>query len=208
MGDIYAQPGDDGHAYWAFDAVTAFAGMFESGWSVLDVGCGTGFAADVWEKIGLEWTGVTLGDDANAAIIDGRDVRHEDFSFLRIDDKSYDVIFARHVLEHSPFPLLTLMEWYRVARKYLLLVAPTPEHWGYRGRNHYSVMEEDQIKWLCERAGWQFLDMFVMTNHDDSYLATMDQNGVGNALRVNPPLNVEYRMLFKRSNPVPIPENE
>ena len=68
------------------------------------------------------------------------------------------IIFSRHYLEHSPFPLLTLMEWHRVSKKYLCLVLPNPEYFTYVGRNHYAVMgDKTQIRWLLRRAGWKII---------------------------------------------------
>ena len=63
--------------------------------------------------------------------------------------------FPRHSLEHSPMPLLTLMEWHRVARQYLMLIVPNPDYYTYIGKNHYAVMDKQQLSWLLRRAGWR-----------------------------------------------------
>ncbi len=55
-------------------------------------------------------------------------------------------------------PLLALMEWHRKCNKYLGLILPNPEYWGWGGRNHYSVMNELQAKFLIDRAGFDVLD--------------------------------------------------
>lgn len=200
--DIYGQPPDDGHKKWARRAIAEFGHYFDECETVLDVGCGSGFSEPFWQALGLRWTGVTLGHDANAAKVSGRDIRLQDMSFLDLPDEAVDIVFARHVLEHSPFPLLTLMEWRRVAKKFLLLVAPAPEHWGYRGRNHYAVLEKDQLLWLCLRAGWKLAGASTMLNHNPEYLDTMpDKAGRANALAVHPPLEVEYRLLFAAGQP-------
>lgn len=196
--DIYAQPPDEGHSRWAKTAITDFSAYFKRGMTVLDVGCGSGFCAPYWQELGLVWTGVTLGSDANAAQLHGLDIRHGDMSFLPFDDATFDVVFARHVLEHSPMPLLTLMEWHRVSRRYLMLVAPAPDHWGYAATNHYAVMLPDQLEWLANRAGWNQAIQSVMTNHSADYLDAMSERGREEALRIRPPLDVEYRYLFRR----------
>ena len=83
-----------------------------------------------------------------------RDEPEMDFNFLEHPDKSFDLIFSRHSLEHSPFPLLSLMEWHRVARNWLILVLPTPRSFPLGGRNHYGIMSASQARFLLERAGW------------------------------------------------------
>ena len=63
-------------------------------------------------------------------------------------------MFARHALEHSPFPILSLMEWHRVSKQHLVIVNPNPDYWGWAGRNHYAVANLTQLKFYLERAGW------------------------------------------------------
>ena len=46
-------------------------------------------------------------------------LKNADYNFLEYPDNSFDLVFSRHSLEHSPFPVLTLMEWYRVARDFM-----------------------------------------------------------------------------------------
>jgi SAM-dependent methyltransferase len=199
--DIYEQPSDEGHSNWARKAIGQFGHMFEGCQNVLDVGCGTGFCEPFWTALGIGWTGVTLGHDANAAKLLGKHVLERDMTFLGVQAGSYDIVFARHVLEHSPFPLLTMMEWRRVARKYLLLIAPAPEHWGHRGRNHYSMLEKDHLLWLAARAGWRLCGAETMTNHSPEYLDSMTKIMRHEALRIRPALEVEWRLLFEIGDP-------
>lgn len=202
LDDIYDQPADGGHDRWARRAIQTFGEYVDQCESVLDVGCGSGFCEPMFANRGLTWTGVTLGKDADKAKALGRPIHKLDMTFLNYPDETYDLVFARHVLEHSPFPLITLMEWRRVAKKYLLLIAPAPEHWGYRGRNHYAVMNQDQIVWLCERAGWSEVASTVMSNHSPEYLNTLpDETERDNARRIRPALPVEYRYLFEVAEP-------
>jgi ubiquinone/menaquinone biosynthesis C-methylase UbiE len=80
-----------------------------------------------------------------------------DFTFLEYPDNYVDLIFARHSLEHSPMPLITLMEWARVSQNWLGIVLPAPEWYTYRGLNHYSVMNMEQIHNLLDVAGWNVM---------------------------------------------------
>lgn len=157
LGDIYEQPDDPGHIAMATEIITKWLPLATSVKTVLDVGCGTGFLQETFESFDREYTGITLGEDFLVAKGLGRNVYNMDFNFLEFPDNSFDLIFSRHSLEHSPFPLLTLMEWYRVSRDFLFLVLPTPSAYGWGGQNHYSVMELEQAKFLLNRAGWKHI---------------------------------------------------
>lgn len=152
--DVYPQPPDPLHTAWGIDVVERWSNRRDIN-TVLDVGCGQGFLKPVFEKMGKKWIGVTIGKDYEVCHKAGFPVHNVDISFLPWRADSFDLIFARHVLEHSPFPIITLMEWFRVATKCLILVVPTPEYVGYKDRNHYSVAPKAQvISWL-DRAGWK-----------------------------------------------------
>jgi SAM-dependent methyltransferase len=43
---------------------------------------------------------------------------------LPFDESSYDFVFSSHVIEHFPDPLKALYEWVRVARRYVVVIAP------------------------------------------------------------------------------------
>lgn len=155
--DIYPQPEDEVHAGWAADVINSWMPLVPLAQTVLDVGCGQAFVQPLFEQFEKKYTGVTIGGDAAIAKEMGRNVLEMDYNFLDFPDDSFDLIFSRHSLEHSPFPLLTLMEWHRVAKSRLILVLPNPEYWGWAGRNHYSVMHKDQAKFLLQRAGFSVL---------------------------------------------------
>jgi len=153
--DIYPQPPDPGHTRWAAEVINNWVTKLAPCKSVLDVGCGEAFCQPIFENLRIEYTGVNLGIDFVNAKMQGRNVYQQDFSFLEFPDNSFDLIFARHALEHSPMPVVTLMEWYRVSKQWLCLVMPTPRGWGWVGRNHYSVLSLSQNRFLLERAGWK-----------------------------------------------------
>lgn len=152
--DIYPQPEDHGHSGLALKVIDHWCSRMTTCHSVLDVGAGTGFCQPFFERWGIGYYGVALGEDVVTAQALGRAVKKMDFSFLEFPDNSFDLIFARHSLEHSPMPLITLMEWARVSRNWLGIVLPHPEWYGFKGQNHYSVMTEEQAKNTLETAGW------------------------------------------------------
>jgi SAM-dependent methyltransferase len=43
---------------------------------------------------------------------------------LPFDDDAYDFVFSSHVIEHFPDPIRALFEWVRVARRYVVVIAP------------------------------------------------------------------------------------
>lgn len=155
--DIYLQPEDTGHTTLAQKVIDHWMSMMTTCHSVLDVGCGTGFCQPMFERWGKTYEGVCLGDDYIDANNHGRNVKNMDFSFLDYPDESFDFIFSRHSFEHSPMPILTLMEWNRVSKAWLGLVVPAPEWYTYRGRNHYSVMNQEQLRMILIASGWNVL---------------------------------------------------
>jgi ubiquinone/menaquinone biosynthesis C-methylase UbiE len=152
--DVYPQPADEKHTLWAIESILEFVRNSKDVGSVIDLGCGEAFCQQPFENYGIEYTGVCLGEDYEVAMKNGKNVLSCDFSFLPFEDQSYDMLYSRHSLEHSPMPLLTLMEWYRVSRKYVALVLPSPQHWGYKGKNHYFVLNKEQWENLFDVAGF------------------------------------------------------
>ena len=111
----------------------------------------SGAAAEVAERV----EGITLGSDVDICKAKGLEVKLADMSFLPYPDGEFDLIFARHTLEHSPAPLLSLMEWRRVSKQWLLLVLPNPKHYKYGGKNHYYVFIKEQVENILDHAGWR-----------------------------------------------------
>jgi SAM-dependent methyltransferase len=49
---------------------------------------------------------------------------------------------------------LSLMAGWRVSKQWLMLIMPDPKHYGYIGKNHYYVLNRQQIDNLLNVAGW------------------------------------------------------
>jgi len=195
--DIYPQPEDAGHTAWAEDAINWGLDRPHNIKSILDVGCGTGFCSDIFTDMGFMYSGITASnEDYQEAKRLERNVTLGDMTYLTWPDESFDLIFARHILEHSPFPIITLMEWWRVSKKYLFLVAPIPDFWQYIGKNHYSMAELTQLTWWLNRAGWQLVAIDTFTTASELYQ------------KYNPPCwgpmeikDVEYRSVWTKVEP-------
>ena len=151
--DVYAQPPDPLHTSWTEQVMDEWIKNLMDVHSVLDVGCGQAFAQPMFEKLGMQYTGVTLGEDYSEAKKLGRNVINCDYSFLPYEDGSFDLVFARHSLEYSPSPIPTLMEWRRVSKAFVCVVAPAPAHWGWTGANHYSLANKEQLQFWITQAG-------------------------------------------------------
>lgn len=155
--DVYAQPSDEGHLQMATDVFNKWVrdlGVL----NLLDIGCGAdAFLQPLVYSAKILYGGISLGNDVVTAQNFEKRILDMDMSFLTYNDDVFDLVWARHVLEHSPMPLLTLMEWHRVSNHYLCLIMPNPAHFTFVGRNHYSVMDVQQAAWLLRRAGWEIV---------------------------------------------------
>lgn len=150
--DIYEQAEDVGHTEMAKDIINKWMPLLPDVKTVVDMGCGTAFCSKFFFEYNVGYSGIDKLDYPTLYVTTG------DFTFSNIHDEVFDLVFSRHSLEHSPFPLITLMEWHRIAKKYLMLVVPNPSYYTYVGRNHYSVLNIRQCRWLLRRAGWQIIE--------------------------------------------------
>lgn len=132
---------------------------------ILDMGCGPGYFLDEMTERGYtNLEGVTLSlEDIKMCEEKGHTVKQYDISFLPQSegyyDESIDFIFLRHALEHSPYPIFTLMEYNRVLKQgskmYIELPAPDCERRHEYNSNHYSILGANQWAALLTRTGFK-----------------------------------------------------
>jgi SAM-dependent methyltransferase len=137
--------------------------------TILDVGCGPGYFLDEMKHRGYtNLVGVGLSPGDNKICEDkGHIVKKFDISFLPqqdgYHDESVDFIFSRHSLEHSPYPIFTLMEYNRVLKQhgkmYIEVPAPDCERQHEYNLNHYSILGHNQLAALLTRTGFN-IDKF------------------------------------------------
>jgi SAM-dependent methyltransferase len=98
---------------------------------------------------------------------------------LPFADNSYDFVFSSHVIEHFPDPIKALQEWVRVARRYVVVIAPhrdrtfdadrplTPmddllkrHRDGFTSAEdrHWSVWTCESFIEMCKRVGLPIID--------------------------------------------------
>lgn len=130
---------------------------------ILDVGCGKGLAIKKLEELGYNAVGITLSEeDYNDCKKSGYECHLMDQTFMDFKSKSFDILWCRHVLEHSPFPYLTLLEYNRVIKMNGLIYLEMPSPGEYRKLeyiiNHYSVMGKDMWEALFSRSGFKTIN--------------------------------------------------
>jgi SAM-dependent methyltransferase len=128
------------------------------GAAVLDVGCGQGVALDRFRSFGFNATGINLDNEDIVACRDkGHNVLQMDQSFLDFPDESFDLVWARHVIEHSIFPYYTLAGFARVLKPggivYLEVPGAETTNQHELNPNHYSILSHTMWLSLMERAG-------------------------------------------------------
>jgi len=135
IGFAKPQPQDPNHTRLARDVIEKWCPDLDCR-TVLDVGCGSGFCKPIFEVLGYEWTGTAIGKDFENASAAGLNVvcmdMHEAFG-------DFGLVFARHVLEHSPFPVVALDAWRKMAR-YCIVVVPRLEKGAYSESTHLSIL--------------------------------------------------------------------
>jgi len=142
---------------------------------ILDLGCGIGYFLDIMKEKGYtNLVGVTLSPaDIKECESKGHTIKKYDLSFLPQKDgyydESVDFIFLRHALEHSPYPIFSLMEYNRVLKQfgkiYIEVPAPECERKHEYNLNHYSIFGESQLAALLERTGFS-IDKFEYLEFD------------------------------------------
>lgn len=143
--------------------------------AILDLGCGPGYFLDEMKERGYtNVRGITLSEqDIKTCKDKGHRVEQYDISFLPqhkgYEDESIDFIFLRHALEHSPYPLFTLMEYNRLLKQhgkiYIEIPSPDCERQHEFNLNHYSVLGEKQLMALLGRTGFS-IDYFNLLQFD------------------------------------------
>jgi ubiquinone/menaquinone biosynthesis C-methylase UbiE len=132
--------------------------------SILDIGCGQGYGMLKFKELGCtSIQGITLSpEDVKASQDRGFVCTQQDMSFTDFDKESFDFLFVRHALEHSPYPLLTLKEFYRITKAgggaYIEMPSPKCDRPLETYDNHYSIMGPRQWVELMKRAGFEIAD--------------------------------------------------
>ena len=151
---------------------------------ILDLGCGPGYFLD--EMKSREYTnvvGVTLSPgDIALCESKGHVIKKYDLTFLPQKDgyydESVDFIFLRHALEHSPYPMFSLMEYNRILKQhskiYIEVPQPNCDRKHEFNLNHYSILGEQQLAALLQRAGF---DINIFNNFEFDLQVGVNEDG-------------------------------
>ena len=136
---------------------------------ILDLGCGPGYFLDEMKSRGYtDLTGVTLSPgDIKICEDKGHTIKKYDLTFIPQSegyyDESVDMIFLRHALEHSPYPIFSLMEYNRILKQggkiYIEVPQPDCDRRHEDNLNHYSILGQTQLAALIVRTGFN-IDKF------------------------------------------------
>jgi SAM-dependent methyltransferase len=142
---------------------------------ILDLGCGPGYFLDEMKDRGYtNVTGVTLSPgDIKICESKGHKIKKYDLSFIPqrdgYNDESVDFIFLRHAFEHSPYPIISLMEYNRLLKQngklYIEVPQPNCDRKHEWNLNHYSIFGEQQLAALLNRCGFE-IDAFNTIEFD------------------------------------------
>ncbi len=150
------------------EIVLANTGMsFDDSSLVLDIGAGDGFAMELFNKNRMTSVGVNYTDeDVKACRDKGLSCIKADMHDLsNIGSLCFDLVWARHVLEHSPFPMLALHQISQVLKPggwlYAEMPAPDTSCRHATNPNHFSIFPRSSWGNLITRAG------FIVTKEID-----------------------------------------
>jgi SAM-dependent methyltransferase len=133
--------------------------------NILDIGCGVGYFLESMKNRGYtNVTGITLSENnAKHCREKGFNAKEYDPTFLPQKDgyydESVDFIFLRHSLQHSPYPIFSLVEYNRILKQnkkmYIEVPAPDCERKLEFNPSHYSILGKTQLTALLERTGFK-----------------------------------------------------
>lgn len=144
--------------------------------TLLDMGCANGFSLEMFERDGFAHNniaGITCSqadaDEAQSRGIDNVFVldMHEVRSLLAQDtyENGFDLVWARHVMEHSPVPLFLLQEIRQsltpgMGRLYVEVPAPDTPCLHPTNPNHFSCFSREGWEGLFSKAGLTPIEAF------------------------------------------------
>lgn len=107
--------------------------------SVLDVGCGRGFAGEIVREAGGAYTGADL-----VASGEGFPLVQAEAALLPFPDSAFDILFCIDMFEHLPHPITVTKEFRRVLAPGGCVFLSAPNYANVAGL----------VKSLCERLGF------------------------------------------------------
>lgn len=130
--------------------------------NIIDVGCGLGRDCLYMQSLGAKPLGITVNkkefENNNFQKIHFCDM-HEMYGY-----QNFDGIYASHVLEHSPVPLLVLYYFNKSIKDsgFVYIEVPSPKPWSIHNQNHYSIFEKAMWLELFSKAKFKCVEQINM----------------------------------------------
>lgn len=182
----FSDMGHEGDEFWRF-YVEIGAGVWETIWpilaaadkgSLLDVGCGFGFALDFWQRTGRgEAVGLELAEyGREGAKRLGVTIHAEMLQDCKaLADRRFDVIYASEVIEHVPDPSAFVALLSRWVADDGVLIMTTPAGSYIKKENHSAtllaalspgfhgfLLSSDAFEDTARRAGFAHVEVLTM----------------------------------------------
>ncbi len=190
--DMYPETLGDFHHNIIKERAPYFARTYcTAGGRILDVGCGTGIALEIFRDLGFLATGVELGEEDYAVCVQkGLPVKRVDMHEMTFPDESFDAIWCRHTLEHSFMPFFLLAEFNRMlpVGGVVYIEVPVfgtdahhednPNHYSCMtpavlekllGRAHFDILERNALTFGVEHGGMDQYQLFIVRKKDNFY---------------------------------------
>lgn len=149
--------------------------------SVLDIGCNDGSQLDYFEKLGFLTYGVDPAENIHpTSIAKGHQVVcgfWDEQSIGNLENRQFDIAVAQNSFAHNPDPL-TYLELLKPLMKPngLFFVQTSQADMVRNGEfdtiyhEHVNFYNINSMNQLCQRAGWQLVDVIKTPIHGTSYI--------------------------------------
>lgn len=162
--ETYPEPSSPGHESITAQMLPETVKRLQPGAEVLDVGCGQGVALEHFKQLGFQAIGTTL-NETDRKVLEEKGFTvwvawQEDLPEQWTE--RFDLVWARHVIEHSIMPCWTLHEFKRVLKPggwlYVEVPMPDTECHHEHNLNHYSCLTASGWYSLISRAGFTIVE--------------------------------------------------
>lgn len=141
--------------------------------SFLDVGCNGGWLLNELKNSGyMNGQGISISkDDVKKCTERNVKVTLMDMNRITFPDNAFDVVWARHSLEHSITPLVALNHFKRIVKKegLIVLVLPAYNEISLNARSHVFVLNEKQWEKLFRLLNLRLISFLHQQNYGQGY---------------------------------------